>query len=178
MGRVLLVVRLALRGLRRRPVQAILLLLAITAATATLTLGLALNGVISNPYQAAKTATSGPDVMATGLPGQLTALAAASGVTASSGPYPVASATMRAGGRALPAQAEGRASASAAVDQPLVTQGTWVRPGGVVLERTFAQAVGARVGEMVTRTAGRSVSRGSPSPRRCRSRLPRRCPTC
>ena len=54
MGRVLLsrtvlVGRLAGRDLRYRPGQAALLLLVITAATATLTLGLALHGVTSQP---------------------------------------------------------------------------------------------------------------------------------
>ena len=42
--------RLAARDLRRRPAEAALLLLAITAATATLTLGLVLRGVIDKPY--------------------------------------------------------------------------------------------------------------------------------
>jgi hypothetical protein len=44
MGKILIVGRLAARDLRHRPAQAVLLLLAITAATATLTLGLALHG--------------------------------------------------------------------------------------------------------------------------------------
>ena len=43
-GRVLLVCRLAARDLRRRPGEAALLLLAIMAATTTLTLGLVLHG--------------------------------------------------------------------------------------------------------------------------------------
>jgi hypothetical protein len=51
MGRVLLVGRLAVRDLRRRPAEAALLLLAITAATATLTLGLVLRGVTDKPYE-------------------------------------------------------------------------------------------------------------------------------
>ena len=41
-----------------------LLLLAITAATATLTLGLALHGVTNQPYQQTRAATNGPDVVA------------------------------------------------------------------------------------------------------------------
>jgi putative ABC transport system permease protein len=150
MGRLLLIARLAACDLRHRPAQAVLLLLAITAATATLTLGLALNGVTSSPYLNTKAATNGPDVTGTGDPGQLTTLAKASGVTSHSGPYPVASATLRANGHAVPVQAEGRDEAPAKVDQPLVTQGTWVRPGGVVLERTFAQAVGVAVGHALT----------------------------
>ena len=162
MGRVLLICRLALRDLRHRPAQAILLLLAITAATATLTLGLALNGVTSSPYLRTKAATNGPDATASlvpsdraggrqpATPAALTALDTAPGVVARSGPYPVASATLRAGSHTVPVQAEGRAAAPAAVDQPLLTQGTWVRPGGVVLERTFAQALGVTVGERIT----------------------------
>jgi len=63
-GRVLLVFRLAARDLRRRPFEAGLLLLAITAATATLTLGLALHGITKGPYQSTREATAGPDVVA------------------------------------------------------------------------------------------------------------------
>jgi len=50
MSRLRLVGRLAARDLRSRPGQAVLMLLAITAATATLTLGLVLHGVTSQPY--------------------------------------------------------------------------------------------------------------------------------
>jgi hypothetical protein len=50
-GRVMLIFRLASRDLRRRPVEAALLMLAITAATTTLTLGLVLHGVTKDPYQ-------------------------------------------------------------------------------------------------------------------------------
>ena len=64
MGKVLLVSRLAARDLRHRPAQAVLLLLAITAATTVLTLGLALHGVTSQPYQQTQAATNGPDVVA------------------------------------------------------------------------------------------------------------------
>jgi hypothetical protein len=73
MGRTVLVARLAARDIRRHKAQAVLLLLAITAATTTLVLGLALNGVTSHPYQQTRAATNGPDLVATlGLrpPGQ------------------------------------------------------------------------------------------------------------
>jgi hypothetical protein len=160
-GRCLLICRLTVRDLRHRPVQAVLLLLAITAATATLTMGLALNGVTSSPYLRTKAATNGPDVTASVFPSgpygheqpadaaQLTALAKTAGVIASSGPYPLASATLRAGGHTVPVQAEGRDEAQAAVDQPYVTQGSWVRPGGAVLERTFAGVLGVTVGDSI-----------------------------
>ena len=63
MGKTLLVARLAARDIRRHKAQAILLLLAITAATTTLVLGLALNGVTNHPYQQTRAATKGPDLV-------------------------------------------------------------------------------------------------------------------
>ncbi len=64
MGRVFLVARLAAANVRRHPVEAALVVLAITAATATLALGLALRGVTDDPYQRTRAATRGPDVVA------------------------------------------------------------------------------------------------------------------
>ena len=64
MSGLLLVGRLVVRDLRNRPGQAVLMLLAITAATATLTLGLVLHGVTSQPYQQTRAATRGPDEVA------------------------------------------------------------------------------------------------------------------
>jgi putative ABC transport system permease protein len=53
-------------------------------------------------------------------------------------------------GRIADVFAEGRTTAPAAVDQPLLTAGTWVRSDGVVIERTFADALGVSVGDRVT----------------------------
>ena len=71
MGRLLLVCRLAVKDLRHRPAQAFLLLLAIAAGAATLTLGLSLHGTTDNPYARTRAATNGPDVVAYGLPRRL-----------------------------------------------------------------------------------------------------------
>ena len=68
MGKAFLVLRLAVKDLRYRPIQAILLLLAIAAGAATLALGLALRGTADNPYARTRAATDGPDVVATVLP--------------------------------------------------------------------------------------------------------------
>ena len=68
MGRILLVGRLAMRDLRRRRIEAALLLLAIMAATTTLTLGLVLRDAASDPYQSTREATNGPDVVASVQP--------------------------------------------------------------------------------------------------------------
>jgi putative ABC transport system permease protein len=151
MGRVLLVGRLAVRDMRRHLAQAVLLLLAITAATAILTLGLALHGVTARPYQQTRAATRGPDAVASlQNPAQAMALIHAPGVTGHSGPYPLVNGVMHVRGLTAGVEAEGRTQQPAAVDQPKLTAGRWVRPGGVVIERTFAEALGAGVGDRIT----------------------------
>jgi ABC-type lipoprotein release transport system permease subunit len=160
MGRFLLVGRLAARDLRRRPAEAALLLLAITAATATLTLGLVLHDVASDPYQRTREATAGPDVVASvsadavqNQPADrasLEALTDAPGVVDHSGPYPVTGAVLEAQGQLATAQVEGRDPAAASVDQPKLTQGSWVDDGGAVIEAAFADALGVRAGDRIT----------------------------
>jgi ABC-type lipoprotein release transport system permease subunit len=154
MGRILLVGRLAVRDLRRRRIEAALLLLALTAATTTLTLGLVLRDAASDPYQSTREATNGPDVVANvSRPAKLSGLkelASAPGVTDHSGPYPVTAAELQASGRTSDVQAVGRDAAPASVDQPELIQGSWVGDGGVVLEAAFANALDLRVGDPVT----------------------------
>jgi ABC-type lipoprotein release transport system permease subunit len=154
MGRILLAGRLALRDLRRRRIESALLLLAITAATTTLTLGLVLHEAASDPYQRTREATNGPDVVASvGQPAELSgleAMAGAPGVTDHSGPYPVTPAELQASGRTSDVQAVGRDAAPASVDQPELLQGTWVSDGGVVVEAAFANALDVGVGDPVT----------------------------
>jgi putative ABC transport system permease protein len=165
MGRLLLVCRLAARDLRRRPGEAALLLLAIMGATTTLTLGLVLHGVTDKPYQSTRKATAGPDVVASAPPvprrygakpanlAALEALAKAPGVVAHSGPYPVTWATLRAQGHKVLVRVDGRDRAPAPVDQPKLTQGSWVGDGGVVVEAAFADALGIDVGDPITLSA-------------------------
>jgi ABC-type lipoprotein release transport system permease subunit len=184
MGRLLLVSRLAARDLRRRPAEAALLLIALTAATATLTLGLVVRGVVSEPYQRTREATSGPDVVASTAPppfaGQradlagLKALTDARGVVAYSGPYPYTQVRVGAHGTTATAYAQGRDTAPASVDQPKLTQGSWVRDGGVVVEASFADALGIAAGDSITldgrsfRVAGVAVSaQTGPYPKVC-----------
>ena len=171
MGRILLICRLAARDLRRRPAEGALLLLAIIAATTTLTLGLVLHGVIDEPYERTREATAGPDVVASvsgdpflGQPADLAALEAltdAPGVIDSSGPYPLVGVDLEADGvaaRDLDGEdlggagvwAQGRDRAAAGVDQPELTEGGWVRDGGVVVEAGFADALDLGVGDEIT----------------------------
>jgi ABC-type lipoprotein release transport system permease subunit len=192
MGRLLLVFRLAARNLRRRPAEAALLLLAITGATTTLTLGLVLNGVTKDPYHSTREATGGPDVVASvaadpyvGRPADvagLKALGSAPGVTDHGGPYPVIGAELEAdgvtGSRRTPrgdviggaagVWAVGRDSAAAPVDRPELTQGSWVRDGGVVVEAGFAEALGVREGDQVTLRTRECTFQTPTTPSECR----------
>jgi putative ABC transport system permease protein len=198
-GRALFVGRLAAADIQRHPIEAVLLLLAIAGATSTLTLGLALHGVMNNPYQRTRSATAGPDVVAGLLtlrlppanhrlgpgPGHETiftnderpskkrtadfdALVNAAGVVAHSGPYPVAWTTLRVAGKSAGVAVEGRDHSQVKVDQPKLIQGSWVSPGEVVVEQSYAEALGIHVGDAITlngrpfRVAGLAVTAAVP----------------
>jgi putative ABC transport system permease protein len=160
-SRLLVILLLARRDLRHRPGEAAMLVVIIAAATAALTLGLVLQGTTAHPYQATRDATSGPDALATDFPAgsgtpaspaalkSTAPLARAPGVIGHSGPFPVALPVLTVDGHADAVLAEGRSSAPAAVDQPELTEGSWVRPGAVVIERSFADAFGIRAGDRI-----------------------------
>jgi ABC-type antimicrobial peptide transport system permease subunit len=173
MGRILLIWRLVLRSIRQRPVEAALSVVAIAGATTTLALGLALYGVTSHPYDTTRAETAGPDIVAQAgaatapLPqphrrgrfpsanskqglAVLESLTHAAGVVAHSGPFPVTFPLMHFNGLTVLAIAEGRQTGRSTVDQPDVTSGTWVRSGGVVVERSFAEELRLTVGDHVT----------------------------
>jgi putative ABC transport system permease protein len=167
-GRALLLGRLAASDLRHHVAQAVLFVVAIAAAITVLSLAFALNGVNANPYQETMAATKGPDVVAqsgndpyTGVtsPADLAALVAlnhAKGVAAHSGPFPIVGdtgpvgPTMRSTDVVTSVEVEGREPGVAAVDQPEVTAGTWIQPGGVVIERSLAETANLRVGQTIT----------------------------
>jgi ABC-type lipoprotein release transport system permease subunit len=184
-GKIVLICRLARRDLRQRRSEALLLVLALVAATSTLTLGLVLHGETAQPYQQTLAATHGPDVTASVVPvgrgpvpardlADLSALSHAHDVTGHSGPYPVTWAVLRAHGVTAGAEAEGRDLRPASIEQPKLVQGTWVRPGAAVVERTFADALNVHVGSRVTlngrsfRVAGIAVTAAFvPYPQTC-----------
>ncbi|GAA0411735.1 hypothetical protein GCM10009530_75320 [Microbispora corallina] len=177
MGRFVVIGRLAARDLRRRPFDAVMVVLVIGVAVTALSVGLALNGMTDSPYRQTRQATAGPDVVAgfmlpgkqTFAPGAVDELVNTSGVIGHTGPYPLTYTTMEAHGRSKGVAVEGRDPAPAAVDQPLVTEGRWVRRGEVVIERGFADDLGVHVGDDVTlagrpyRVAGTAVTAGLPS---------------
>ena len=161
MGKGLLIFRLSIMDLRRRPAESVMLLLAIMAATTTLTLGLVLHGITNRPYQQTRAATEGPDIVATNATthqgattyadlAALKALVQAPSVIGHSGPFPTTVTTLRINGITAGAELEGRGYAPAAVDQPRLEQGSWIKRGGVVVERSFADALGLHIGDVLT----------------------------
>jgi ABC-type lipoprotein release transport system permease subunit len=158
MGWLLLIWRLVRGDIKRRRVQSLMLVVMIAATTATLTLSLALQGVTDSPFAHTRAATNGPDVAGlfqpgfhgtAGTLGQFEALRHAPGVTNSSGPFPVTESELTYRGHKVRVHAEGRDSDQATLDQPLLTAGGWTTPGGVVIERSFADALGVHVGDTI-----------------------------
>ena len=173
MGKARLIARLALKDIRHRPAQSILLLLAIATGSATLALALALGGTTADPYERTRAATKGPDVVAqvapdstrgsgtaqpvpgggvptpndVADPSALVPLEHLAGVVASSGPFPMTWALLELPNGPASAEVQGRDSATSPVDEPQLLEGTWVRPGGVVVEAGFASALGIHVGD-------------------------------
>ena len=162
MSRLFVILRLAGRDLRHRPGEAVMLVVIIMAATAALAVGLLLQGTTAHPYQTTREATSGPDALATEFPygtgppaspaalRQIAPLARAQDVVGHSGPLPVAFPVLTFDGHADAVLAEGRGNAPAAVDQPELTEGSWVHPRAVVIERSFADALGVHAGDRIT----------------------------
>ncbi|TKK89364.1 FtsX-like permease family protein [Herbidospora galbida] len=161
MGRVLLVFRLVLGDLRRHPGPAVLLVLSTLVATAVLSLGMSLPGATERLYLQTRAATAGPDVVAI-APGlsraadtALTSLENVPGVAARSRTYRTFFTTITTDRGAVRAAVFGADAKPGPIDRPLVTSGVWVRPGGAVVERGFADALRLRVGDHVT-IGGRS----------------------
>jgi putative ABC transport system permease protein len=158
MGRLLLIARLVAGDIRRRPVQSLLLMVMLVTTTTTLTLGLALRHDSQSPFARTRAATKGPDYVAeTGpAPGwgrpsasQFALLIHDRWVAATAGPFPVAYTRLTAPKINVPVDAEGRDTRAAAVDQPLLSAGHWVSPGGAVIEQGLAEALGLHVGDKI-----------------------------
>jgi len=160
LGRALLIWRLVIGDIKRRPVQSLLLIVMIVTTTTTLSLGLALRHASQNPFARTRAATKGPDYVAENGPAPGSGRPSASQfaplihdrwVAASAGPFPVAYTRLTTGKINVPVDAEGRETrAAAAVDQPLVTAGHWVSPGGAVVEQGLAETLGLQVGDTIS----------------------------
>jgi putative ABC transport system permease protein len=160
-----LLARLAGRNLRRRPSQALLLLVTLTLATATLGLALAVYGSADAPWDRVWRATNGFHVQVLAFPQpdepadtaevadvrrQAVELTSAPGVIAVGGPWAYLEGYLDVAGGQEELSAEVRDPGRSAVDQPLVTSGRWLTgERGVVLEDGLAEALGLQAGDAV-----------------------------
>jgi ABC-type lipoprotein release transport system permease subunit len=161
-----LVLRLAHRNLRRRPRQAVLLLVTLTIATFTLGTAMALQGIGDGPWNRVFRATNGPHVtfIAFQTPDQpedaarladlrrrVVEMAASPGVVAVGGPWTHLFGSLQVPRGTEDITAEVRDLEPSAVDQPVVTDGHWLSlGGGVVLEHGLAETLGLAAGDTVT----------------------------
>jgi putative ABC transport system permease protein len=176
--------RLAGRSLRRRPGQALLLLLTLTIATGVLGVATSLYGSADAPWDRVWRATNGFHVSLTVYhppdePGDRAYVAdlrrraerlhAEPGVAAAGGPWTHLYGSIQVAGGREDLTAEVRGPGPSPVDQPLVTAGRWLGDGGgVVLEGGLASVLGAAPGDTVTiqgrpfpvRGVAMTVSRG------------------
>jgi putative ABC transport system permease protein len=179
-----LAVRLAARNLRRRPGQALLLLLTLTIATGVLGVAMSLYGSADEPWNRVWRATKGfhvsftvyhpPDepgdrALVAELRQRATQLTRAPDVVAVGGPWTHLYGSIQIAGGTEDLTAEVRDPDPYQVDQPLVTSGRWLgEGGGVVLESGLAATLRAGAGDTVTiqgrpfpvRGVAQTVSRG------------------
>jgi putative ABC transport system permease protein len=180
-----LAVRLARCNLRRRPAQAVLLLLTLTLATGMFGAGMALYGSADRPWDRVWAATDGfhvsaayyrdrdverRDVDLDTVRARFAELAAAPGVQAVGGPWTHLYGMLDVDGGSEDLTAEIRDPGRSAVDQPLVTAGSWLSDGsdGVVAEQGLADALDVGPGdtisvqghEVAVRGVAMTVSRG------------------
>jgi len=137
-------VRLAFAGIRSRALASVLTILLSSAAAATIVLALEVGATARDPWQRTFTAANGAHVLAN-VPTQADAraIAALPGVAERDEPVPIAVARVaRRGGteRLL------LAGLPARINVPVRTSGSALREDGVVLERSFAEALGLAVG--------------------------------
>ncbi len=157
-GRLRVIWRLARGDLRRRKGQSLLLALVIVITTGTLTLALGLRHVGQDSFASTRATTRGPDVVVAIGPGtgrrpvsatRFAGLLRAAAVRDALGPLPLAFVRLTARAVNVPVQAEGRTARATAIDRPKVVAGSWVRDGGVVLERGLAATLGLTVGDQI-----------------------------
>jgi putative ABC transport system permease protein len=139
-------IRLAFAGIRSRLLASVLTLLLSSAAAATIVLALEVGATARDPWQRTFEAANGAHVLAN-VPSQADAraIAALPGVAERDEPVPIAGASVaRRGGtdRLLLAGLPARPR----VNTPVRTAGSALRDDGIVLERSFADALGLEVG--------------------------------
>jgi putative ABC transport system permease protein len=141
--------------LRARPGQALAAVAVVSGVVIGLLLSAALLQGATNPWQGLFTASRGAQIWLRLGPGtDVAALRSrVGGISGVAGPYPSVAATVARGRSRQPAELRAMGTRLPAIGRPLITRGRWLtrgRPGGVVLESSFAQALHVADGSTLT----------------------------
>jgi putative ABC transport system permease protein len=150
-----LLLKLAFAGIRSRLLASALTIAIAGTAAATIVLALEVRSSGVDPWQQTFDAANGAHVLAfTRSQADARAIAELPGVIERTGPVPVATVTVGPLGSSDRAFLAGL-SGPPAVNKPVLTSGSPLREGGIVLERSFARAVGIEVGATLKLTSWR-----------------------
>ena len=150
-----LLFKLAFAGIRSRLLASALTIAIAGAAAATIVLALEVRSSGRDPWQRTFDAANGAHVLAL-VPSQAEARAIANlqGVTERGAPVPLARATLGPPGSTDRVDLAGL-SGRTAVNMPVLTAGSPLRDGGIMLERSLANALGLEVGATLAVTSSR-----------------------
>jgi putative ABC transport system permease protein len=146
-----LIAGLAWRNLRRRPGAAALLLIAMSVATATLTMALSVQNGARAPWDRMFTETDGAQILANSEHlDLLESLVHAPSVVGFIGPFPLYHKAAFVHGYPVRLTLIGRDTLNTPIDHPLVTIGVGDLSGaGIVLEQSVADTVHAQIGDPI-----------------------------
>ena len=149
-----LLLRLAFAGIRSRLLASALTIAIAGAASATIVLALEVRSSGLDPWQRTFDAANGAHVLAyVSSEADARALAELPGVKERAAPVPLATVTVGPQGSTDRVLLAGL-SRPTAVNMPVPTAGSQLREGGIVLERSLADALGIEVGATLAVTSG------------------------
>ncbi len=144
-----MILRLGLSGWRRRWLGTLLTFMLITVAAGAVMLSLQLRDVAQRPWQDTFDVTNGAHLLAFGQSRDVEALGELDGVSQAAGPMPIVVTSMTVRSSTFGLRAIG-VDEPPAVERPVVREGRWLSGDGeLVLERSFARAIGVQVGDTV-----------------------------
>lgn len=150
--------RWANADLRAHRGQAVVTVLTTAGVIASLLLAAALFSYATNPWERIFTQTRGAHVwLSTGADADVAALTRLDGVADVSGPFPTSRTTATADGVRAAVELRAAATEPPEVGAPSLVAGKWLdpeTPDGIVLERSFAQALWAETGDTLTVPGG------------------------
>jgi putative ABC transport system permease protein len=143
-----MLLRLSFAGIRARVTPALLTILLTAVAAGVVTLALSLTRVGDRPWDRTFAQTNGAHVLVYGSEHRVARVTSLAGVAEAAGPVPTVVTSFEPDGRRYGLQVIGLHLRLPTIERPVVTSGRWFGgPDEIVLERTFAETIGVRVGD-------------------------------